>query len=401
MDFIFSEEKQLLRDSLQKYISKDYGFEARKAIIAAPRGFSDKVWAQFADMGLLGVAFDEAHGGFSGSSVDTMLVMTELGRGIVVEPYWSTVVLGAGLVGLAGSTAQKQALLSEVAQGKLLLAAALGEPNSRFELDCVESSAKRDGAGYVLNGHKAVVLHGDSADKFVVSARTAGGARDAKGISLFLVDKKSAGVAVQGYRTIDGMRAAEVKFANVKLGADSVLGAVDAALPLLERAADFAVSALCAEAVGAMEALNAATLEYLKTRQQFGRHIGSFQALQHRAVDMMIHCEQSRSLAYLASVKVQSADANERRRAVSAAKIQVGRSGRLISQEAIQMHGGMGVSNELAAGHYAKRLTMINATMGDVDYHSERFARAAYSDAAVPRSERACAAKQTRFGARE
>jgi alkylation response protein AidB-like acyl-CoA dehydrogenase len=328
-------------------------------------------------MGLLGVAFAEAHGGFGGSAVDTMLVMTELGRGIVIEPYFSTVVLGGGLVDLAGSEAQKQALLPDVVQGRLKLAAALGEPNSRYELNCVETKAKRDGAGYVLDGHKAVVLYAESANKLIVSARTAGGARDAKGISLFLVDSKTAGVQVQGYRTIDGMRAAEVKLANAKVGADSVLGQVDQALPLLERAADFAVSALCAEAVGAMEALNAATFEYLKTRHQFGRPIGSFQALQHRAVDMMIHCEQSRSMAYLASVKVQSQDANERKRTVSAAKIQIGRSGRAISQEAIQLHGGMGVSNELAAGHYAKRLTMINMTLGDIEHHSERFASAA------------------------
>ena len=377
MDFIFSEEQQQLRDSLQKYIAKEYGFEARRAIIASKQGYSEKVWAQFADMGLLGVAYSEAHGGFGGTAVDTMLIMTELGRGIVVEPYFSTVVLGGGLVDLAGSEAQKQAVLPKVAEGKLLLAAALGEPNSRFELNCVATTAKRGGAGYVLDGHKAVVLHGESANQLVVSARTAGAMRDAKGISLFLVDAKTAGVQVLGYRTIDGLRAAEIKFVNVKLGADSLLGEVDAALPVLERAADFAVSALCAEAVGAMEALNAATFEYLKTRQQFGRPIGSFQALQHRAVDMFIHCEQSRSMAYLASVKVQSQDAKERKRTVSAAKIQIGRSGRAISQEAIQMHGGMGVSNELAAGHYAKRLTMINATLGDVDHHCERFASAA------------------------
>jgi alkylation response protein AidB-like acyl-CoA dehydrogenase len=376
MDFTFSDEQQMLRDSLQKYVAKDYGFEARKGIIGSAQGFSDKVWAQFADMGILGVAFDEACGGFGGSAVDTMLVMTELGRGIVVEPYFSTVVLGGSLVDLAGSEAQKQAILSEVTQGKLLLAAALGEPGSRFELNSVETTARRDGAGFVLDGHKAVVLHGASADKLIVSARTAGAAREARGITLFLVERKAAGVQATAYRTIDGMRAAEIKFANVKVGADSVLGEVDNALPLLERGADFAVSALCAEAVGAMEALNAATLEYLKTRQQFGRPIGSFQALQHRAVDMMIHCEQSRSLALLASVKVQSDDPQERKRAVSAAKIQVGRSGRLVGQEAIQLHGGMGVSNELAAGHYAKRLAMINLTLGDVDYHSERFAEA-------------------------
>jgi alkylation response protein AidB-like acyl-CoA dehydrogenase len=377
MDFIFSEEQQQLRDSLQKYINKEYGFEARKAIMTSKLGYSEKVWAQFAEMGLLGVAFAEAYGGFGGSAVDTMLVMTELGRGIVIEPYISTVVLGGGLVELAGSEAQKQAVLPKLVEGKLMLAAALGEPNSRFELNCVETTAKRDGAGYVLNGHKAVVLHGESAGKLIVSARTAGATRDAKGVSLFLVDNRTAGVQVQGYRTIDGMHAAEIKFVNVKVGPDGVMGQVDQALPVLERATDFAVSALCAEAVGAMEALNAATFEYLKTRQQFGRPIGSFQALQHRAVDMMIHCEQSRSMAYLASVKVQSQDANERRRTVSAAKIQIGRSGRAISQEAIQLHGGMGVSNELAAGHYAKRLTMINATLGDVDHHSERFASAA------------------------
>ena len=377
MDFIFSEEQQQLRDSLQKYISKEYGFEARKAIIASKPGYSEKVWAQFADMGILGVAFPEAHGGFGGSAVDTMLVMIELGRGIVVEPYFSTVVLGGSLVDFAGSEAQKQAVLPRVVEGKLLLAAALGEPDSRFELNCVATTAKRDGAGYVLNGRKAVVLHGESANQLIVSARTAGAARDAKGISLFLLDAKTPGVQMQGYRTIDGMRAAEISFSNVRAGADSVLGQVDQALPVLERAADFAVSALCAEALGAMEALNAATFEYLKTRQQFGRPIGSNQALQHRAVDMMIHCEQSRSMAYLASVKVQSQDEGERKRTVSAAKIQIGRSGRAIGQEAIQLHGGMGVSNELAAGHYAKRLTMINATLGDVDHHSERFANAA------------------------
>ena len=376
MDFNFSEEQQLLRDSINKFIARDYGFEARKAIVASEQGFSDKVWAQLAEMGLLGVAFDEAHGGFGGTPVDSLLVMSELGRGIVVEPYFSTVVLGGSLVDLAGSEAQKQAILPEVVEGKLLLAAALGEPDSRYDLHSVATTAKKDGAGYVLNGHKAVVLHGASADKLIVSARTAGAARDARGISLFLVDRKAAGVAVQAYRTIDGMRAAEIRFTGVRVGADALLGAADDALPLLEKAADYGASALCAEAVGAMEALNTATFEYLKTRQQFGRPIGSFQALQHRAVDMMIHCEQSRSLSYLAAVKVQSEDPNERRRAVSAAKIHVGRSGRVISQEAVQMHGGMGVTNDLAVGHFAKRLTMINLTLGDIDYHSDRFAGA-------------------------
>ena len=378
MDFIFSDEQQQLRDSLQKYISKEYGFEARRAIIASKQGFSDKVWAQFADMGILGVAFDEAHGGFGGSSVDTMLVMTEVGRGIVVEPYFSTVVLGGSLIDFAGSEAQKQAILSEVTQGKMLLAAALGEPNSRFELNCVETTARRDGTGFVLNGHKAVVLHGESADKLVVSARTAGGAREAKGISLFLVDRKRPASRCRAIAPSTACAQPRSSLLTSKVGRRRRAGRYRCGAARARARRRFRrVGAVCRS--GGRD--GSAQCRHLRIPQDAAavrpRRSAASRRLQHRAVDMMIHNEQSRSLALLASVKVQSEDPDERRRTVSAAKIQIGRSGRAISQEAIQMHGGMGVSNELAAGHYAKRLTMINATLGDVEHHSERFASAA------------------------
>ena len=374
MDFTFTEEQQLLRDSIARLVANEYGFEDRKRSIAGPKGWSDAVWTQFADMGLLGVPFAESHGGFGGSMVDVMVVMQEFGRGIVVEPYLSTVVLGGGLVVLAGSAAQKGDILPRVAAGKWLLAAAYGEPGSRYDLHDVATTAKKDGGGYVLNGRKSVVLHGGSANTLVVSARTAGGQRERQGITLLLVDAKMRGVTVSDARTVDGLRAADVALDGVHVGAESVLGQVDGGFAPLEAAADRGAAALCAEAVGVIEALNAATLDYLKTRQQFGQPIGRFQALQHRAVDMLIHAEQTKSMACVAAVKSQSADPAERRRAVSAAKSLVGRAGRAVAKEAVQLHGGMGVTNELPAAHYAKRLTMIDFWLGDADWHTERFA---------------------------
>ncbi len=376
MDFRLSEEQQLLRDSIARFVANEYGFEARKAIVASGKGWSPAVWAQLAEMGLLGVPFAESDGGFGGSMVDVMVVMQELGRGIVVEPYLATVVLGGALVNLAGSDAQKKDILPRVAAGKWLLAAAYGEPQSRYDLHDVATSAKRDGDGYSLSGRKSVVLHGAAADTLVVSARTAGAQRDRPGITLFLVDAKSRGVTLSDARTVDGLRAADVALDGVHVGAEAVLGTVDGGFATLETAADLGAAALCAEAVGVAEALNEATLEYLKTRQQFGQPIGRFQALQHRAVDMLIHAEQMKSMACVAAVKSQSADALERRRAVSAAKSLAGRAGRAVAKEAVQMHGGMGVTNELPAAHYAKRLTMIDFWLGDSDWHTERFATA-------------------------
>ncbi len=376
MDFSLTEEQQLLRDAIARFVANEYSFAARTQAIATPKGWSERVWAQFAEMGLLGVPFPETHGGFGGTAVDVMVVMQELGRALVVEPYLATVVLAGGLVDLAGAASQKQDILPRVAAGKWLLALAHGEPQARYDLHDVATTARREGGGYVLNGRKAVVLHGASADTLVVAARTGGGQRDRQGITLFLVDARSRGVDATGYRTIDGLRAADVALADVHVGAGAVLGPVDGGLPFLERAVDLGAAALCAEAVGVIEALNAATLDYLKTRQQFGQPIGRFQALQHRAVDMLIRAEQSKSMACLAAVKAQSDDAPERRRAVSAAKSLVGRAGRAVAKEAIQLHGGMGVTNELPAAHLAKRLTMIDFWLGDASFHTERFAAA-------------------------
>ncbi len=372
MDFAFTEEQQLLRDSLARYIEREYPFEKRRAIQRSAEGFSREVWSAFAEMGLLGLTTPGEHGGYGGTPVDTLVVMQALGAGLVVEPYLASVILGAGLVARAGSAAQKESLLPAAARGELLLTLAHAEPDSRYELGAVAATARRQGQGFVLRGHKAVVPWGAQADRLVVSARTAGGPRDPQGISLFVVDRKMKGVGARDYRTIDGQRAAEVKLDGVQVGADAALGPLDDALPLLDAIADSGAAALCAEGVGVMETLNAQTLDYIKTRQQFGQPIGRFQALQHRAVDMFIHLEQSRSMALLAAVRADSADAAERRRAVSAAKAHIGRAGRAVTQIAIQLHGGMGVTDELPASHYAKRLTMIDFHLGDADFHIER-----------------------------
>ena len=369
MDFNFTEEQQLLQDTVRRFIDKDYAFEARRKIITTLLGWSENVWRQFADLGLLGIPFAEELGGLNGNGVDSMVVMNIFGRGLVVEPFLATVVLGGTAIAQGGSEAQKAEIIPAVIEGKTRLAFAHGEKQARYELNNVETAAKRNGDGYVLNGAKSVVLHGDCAHKLVVSARTAGGSRDAAGITLFLVDAKAPGLAVRGYRTIDGLHAADIRLANVQVGADAIIGQVDSALPLIELIADRGIAALCAEAVGAMDGLNEATLEYLKTRQQFGVPIGRFQALQHRMAEMLIYAEQAKSMAYLAAVKVDSPDATERRHALSAAKAQIGRSGRYVGQQAVQLHGGMGVVDELNVSHYFKRLTIIDQTLGDTDYH--------------------------------
>lgn len=374
MDFGFSEEQQLLRDAIARFVEREYAFEKRRAIVRSAEGFSREVWAQLAELGLLGLTTPEAHGGFGGTAVDTLVAMQALGNGLVVEPYLASAVLGAGAVAHAGSAAQQARLLPAAARGELVLTLAHGEAGARYDLAQVATRARRAGAGFVLDGRKAVVPWGAQADVLVVSARTAGGERDARGVSLFLVERAAKGVSVRGYRTIDGQRAAEVALDAVAVGPDAALGPLDEALPVVERVADVGAAALCAEALGVMETLNAQTLDYIRTRQQFGQPIGRFQVLQHRAVDMFIHLEQSRSMALLAAVRADAADARERARAVSAAKAHVGRSGRLVAQAAIQLHGGMGVTDELPAAHYAKRLTMIDFQLGDADHHAARFA---------------------------
>ena len=369
MDFKFSEEQLALKDTLSRFIAKDYGFEQRRALAKSEAGFSRDHWRRFADLGVLALPYPEEFGGLGGNAVDTLLVMEMLGRGLVLEPYLATVVLAGGLIRDAGSQAQKAEFLPAIAAGELLLALAHHEPGARYETRHVATVARRDGDGYRMDGAKAVVISGPSADKLVVSARTSGGHRDETGISLFLVDAQAAGVRLRGYPTQDGGRAAEIDFHGVELPASALIGAEGGALPAIEWALDHAIAALCAEAVGIMAAVNEATLDYLKTRRQFGQPIGSFQALQHRMVDMVIATEQARSMALLAAVRVDTPDVALRRRSVSAAKAHIGQQARSVGQQAVQLHGGMGVVDELMVSHHFKRLTMINATYGDADHH--------------------------------
>ena len=363
MDFNYTDEQNALRDTLSRFIAKDYPFEARRALAKSADGFSRDHWKQFAELGLLALPFPEDFGGMNGNAVDTMLVMEAFGRGLVLEPYLATVVVAGHLIRDAGSAAQKEALLPSIASGELMLALAHYERGARYEVSRVDTAAKADGGGWTLSGAKGVVLGGGAADKLLVSAGTG------KGISLFLVDAKAPGVAVRSYMTQDGARAAEVRLDNVSVGADAIVGAQDGALPAIERALDYGIAAMCAESVGIMAALDEATLEYLKTRKQFGQPIGRFQALQHRMVDMVIATEQARSMAMMAAVKADSTDAAERRRALSAARAYIGQQARFVGQQAVQLHGGMGVVDELNVSHWFKRLTMINATFGDVDHH--------------------------------
>ncbi|MGE3862603.1 MAG: acyl-CoA dehydrogenase family protein [Burkholderiaceae bacterium] len=380
MDFQYSEEQQLLADSIGKLLEKNYDFEARQRIATSEAGYSDELWRQFAEMGLLSLPFAADDGGFGGGAIDMMAVMEAIGEALVVEPFVSTVGLAGRLLARAGSPAQRQALLPGVIDGSLKLAFAFSERGSRYDLERVATTAQRRGDGWVLDGAKEIVLHAPMADKLVVSARTAGGVADAQGLSLFVVDAGAAGLRLDSYRTVDGLRAADATLTGVVVDGDALLGEAGAALPLIEEAIDFASVLQCCEAVGAMRSANAATLEYLKTRRQFGVPIGSFQALQHRMVDMSVSAEQARSITTLACARVDAAARGElseaeRRRFVSAAKVKVGEAARHVGQEAIQLHGGMGMTIEMKVAHTFKRLTMIAQQFGDVDHHLARFAK--------------------------
>jgi pimeloyl-CoA dehydrogenase small subunit len=376
MDFDFSDEQRLLKDSVERLLADRYDFESRKAYQARPEGWSREVWAQYAELGLLALPFAEEHGGFGGGPVETMIVMEAFGRALALEPYLATVVLGGGFLRHAASDEQRAGLVPEVAAGALRLAFAHTERQSRHDLFDVATTARRDGAGYVLDGEKGVVLHGDSADRLIVSARTAGARRDRGGIGLFLVDPKVDGVSRRGYPTQDGQRAAEITLVGVRVGPEAVVGEPEDALPVIERVADEAMAALAAEAVGCMAEMHALTIEYLKTRKQFGVPIGAFQVLQHRGADMFVALEQARSMAMFATMMAQDEDAAERRKAVAAAKVQIGRSGRFIGQQAIQLHGGVGMTMEFKIGHYFKRVTMIDTLFGDADHHLAQVAEA-------------------------
>lgn len=373
MNFDLTEEQSAIQDSLRRYLNKDYGFEQRRALTKTELGHSANAWKTYAELGLLALPFPESVGGLGGSAIDTLLISETLGASLALEPYLPTVVLAGSLINDIGSAAQREELLEGITQGTLLVSLAHGEPGARYATNHVVTTAKKDAAGWVLSGHKAVVLGAPSANKLLVSARTSGGTFDAQGISIFVVDAKAPGVSIRAYATQDGQRAGEVMLKDVKVVAEALLGVADQALPAIEHAIDRGIAALCAEAVGVMVALNAATLEYLKTRKQFGQPIGKFQALQHRMAEMAIAAEQARSMALLAAVKVEEKDVAERRRNISAAKAYIGQSARTVGQGAVQMHGGMGVTDELIVSHFFKRLAVINATFGDADYHLGKF----------------------------
>jgi pimeloyl-CoA dehydrogenase small subunit len=374
MDLSYSSEQTQLKDSVERFVKDNYALETRRKLVAGEEGFSRDNWKTYAELGWLGVALPEDFGGIGGTAVETMIIMEGIGRGLVVEPYLSTVVLGGSAVLYGGSQAMKSEILPAIAEGKMMLAFAQAEKQSRFDLHDVELKAKKSGKAWSLSGHKAVVLHAASADKIVVSARTKGKSRDTDGITLFLVDGKAKGLTRRDYRTIDGLRASELTFADVNVGEADVLGEVDNGLPLLEKVVDNGIAAVCSEAVGAMHVLHDTTLEYLKTRQQFGRPLGTFQVLQHRMTDMFMAYEQSRSMAMMVNLKIGDPD-NERKKAASAAKVQIGKAGRFVGQQSVQLHGGMGMTDELNVGHYFKRLTMIDTQFGNTDWHLERFGR--------------------------
>lgn len=363
MDLTFNAEQLQFAESIQRWAARDYDFAARQAIIASPAGVSPAAWTALAELGTLALPVPGVQGGFDGTARDLHVVMRELGRALVVEPYLAT-VMGAECVKLGARHDSHAALLERLGTGGLKLACAWGEAQSRYDMRAIATAARPDGAGYVLDGAKTAVIHGREADALIVSALGPGG------IGLFVVPASTPGVNVTAYRTLDGLRAADIRFTQVALGADALL---DGGWDTLDAVLDYGAALLCAEAVGAMEALFAATLDYLKTRQQFGAALGKFQALQHRMADMYIHLEQARSMALLAAVKYAEGDAAERRRVVSAAKYRVGAAARFIGQQAVQLHGGMGVTNELPAAHYFKRLTMIDLSLGNSDHHLQRF----------------------------
>ena len=375
MDFELSDEQRLLKDSVERLTTQRYDFETRKKFMAEPDGWSRDMWRQYAELGLTALPFAEEQGGIGGGPVETMIVMEAFGRALALEPYLATVVLGGGFLRHGASDAVKGELLPKIASGEALLSFAHIERQARYDLADVATTAKKDGAGYVLNGEKSLAVHGDCADKLIVSARASGDQRSKNGIGLFLVDARQDGVSRRGYPTMDGLRAAEVTLQNVKIGADAVIGEPGNAYPLIERVVDSGIAALAAEAVGAMSAMHEITVDYLKQRKQFGVPIGNFQVLQHRAGDMLIALEQARSMAMLATMMSEEENAAERRKAIAAAKVQIGRSGKIVGQGAIQLHGGIGMTMEYKVGHYFKRVTMIDTMFGDADYHLAALAR--------------------------
>ncbi len=371
MDFGLSDDRRMVRDTVERFVRERYPIETRHDHAARDEGFDRATWAEFAELGLIGALLPEDAGGFGGAGEDILVVMEALGRGLVVEPFLATAVLGATPIVLAGTQVQR-AVLEDVAAGGTLLAFAHSEPESRYALAEIRTTAERSGPNWTLRGHKAVVLNGDTADQLIVSARVEGAPGDAAGLALFLIDAAADGVTRRGYATVDGGRAAEIGLDGVEVGDDAALGTPGDAYPVIERTIGRGVLALCAEALGLMEVCRDITLDYLKTRKQFGRELGAFQALQHRMVNLCLEIEQARSAVMLAAARLEG-QGKERERALSAAKNLIGRAGRLVAEESIQLHGGIGMTWEYALPHFAKRLVMIDHQLGDTDFHLERF----------------------------
>ena len=372
MDFTFNEEQTLIQRQVEQFIQRDYDWESRQSLILTDSGYSLDNWNTFAELGWLGISISDDSGGFGGSSVDTMILMEEFGKGLVLEPFLETVVMCAELIDKAGTLEQKKDVLTDVVEGKIQLALAYAEPQSRFNLADVMTEAKLESDNFILNGFKSVVMNGPNANKFIISARTSGDQRDESGISLFLVDAEVSGLSSRDYQTVDNRRASELTLESVVIPRSCLIGELDEGFMVLDAAIDRSILAISAEAVGAMEVLYKTTVEYTKTREQFGTPIGKFQVLQHRMVDMFMEYEQCKSLLYMATMKhdEESADA---KKAVSGLKYQVGNASKFIGQQSVQLHGGMGVTDELNVGHYFKRLTTIGTIFGNSDYHLKKY----------------------------
>ena len=372
MDLSLSVEHSILRDSVERFVRKSYPFDKRRKIVDESESFLQENWQDFSKLGWLGLNLPEEFGGNGDSAVDTMVVAEALGPGLILEPFLETVVIGSKLIQIGYNERQRPELLSNLVGGRLILTFAFAEPQSRYNLSDVQLSAQQNGDQFILNGKKAVVRHANSADKIIVSARTTGDRRDKDGITLFLVDRDSTGLSRQDYRLQDDVPASELIFDNVRLSRSEIVGDLNCGFPMIELVVDHGIAMVCAEAVGIMSALYAATLQYVKTREQFGRPIGTFQVIKHRMVDILMFCEEARSMAYMATLKLDECDSDARKRATSAAKVSIGKAARFVGQQSIQLHGGMGMTDELSVGHYFKRLTMIDILFGDVDFHLKR-----------------------------
>ena len=372
MDFTFNEEQSLIQDQVDQFVQKEYDWETRQSLSNSEIGFGEENWQKFAELGWLGISVSEESGGFGGSAIESMLIMEAFGKGLVVEPFLETIIMSGGLIDDFGSNEQKSSILEPAIAGEMQLALAYAEPQSRFNLSDVVTEAKSDGENFILNGYKAVVMNGPSANKILVSARTSGSQLDENGITIFVVDADAEGLIKTNYKTVDGRRASDLTIENVKVSKNDVIGKVDSGFEVLDSTIDKAILAISAEAVGAMEVLYKTTVEYSKTREQFGTAIGKFQVLQHRMVDMFMEYEQCKSLLYMATMKHEEG-AEDSKKAISGLKYQVGKAGKFIGQQAVQLHGGMGVTDELNVGHYFKRLTTVGTIFGNTDYHLKKY----------------------------